>query len=217
MRFRAHQWKKRWFRHQSSNCYLEDVGFDKTVLERIHVGKFSYGPLNVRFLGSPAEQLTIGNYCSIGPGVLFILSGGHDYRRCTNYPVVAATNQSNETLSKGPIIVGDDVWVGTNAMILSGVQIGQGAVIGAGAVVAKDVPPYAIVVGNPATVIKYRFSEAVISKMLTVDFSQIDLLACDLKKTTETITDSNVDSVVAELQKHFTSDRVGHRINLGRK
>lgn len=69
-----------------------------------------------------------------------------------------------EAVSKGDIIVGDDVWVGYGATILSGVHIGQGAVIAAGAVVNKDVPPYAIVGGIPAKVIKYRFSESVCKK-----------------------------------------------------
>ena len=66
------------------------------------------------------------------------------------------------------------MWIGTNAIILGGVKVGQGAIIGAGAVVAKDIPSYAVVVGNPARVVKYRFSEDLIQKMLKIDFSRID-------------------------------------------
>ena len=80
----------------------------------------------------------------------------------------------NEGISKGDIIIADDVWVGAGAIILSGVHIGQGAVVAAGAVITKDVPPYAIVGGVPAKVIKYRFSDDLIAELLKVDFSQLD-------------------------------------------
>jgi acetyltransferase-like isoleucine patch superfamily enzyme len=66
---------------------------------------------------------------------------------------------------KEPVVIGNDVWIGTGAIILRGLSVGDGAVIGAGAVVTKDVPPYAIVAGNPARVIKYRFEEAVIKRI----------------------------------------------------
>ena len=72
---------------------------------------------------------------------------------------------------KGPIIVGDDVWIGLNSIILSGVTIGQGAVIGARSVVAKDVPPYAVYVGNK--VVKYRFNDDIIQKLLKFDYSKL--------------------------------------------
>ena len=79
-----------------------------------------------------------------------------------------------EAISKGDIIVGDDVWIGYGATILSGVYIGQGAVIAVGAVVSKDVPAYAIVGGIPAKVIKYRFSESVCKTLEKIDYSKID-------------------------------------------
>ena len=75
-------------------------------------------------------------------------------------------------LTNGDIVVGDDVWVGQRAIIMSGVNIGQGAVIGAGAIVTKNVPPYAIVGGIPAKVIRYRFSEELIQELLKIDYSK---------------------------------------------
>ena len=78
-----------------------------------------------------------------------------------------------EAISKGDIIVDDDVWIGYGATILSGVHIGQGAVIAAGAVVTKDVPPYAIVGGVPAKVIKYRFSPEIIQQLMKLDYSKL--------------------------------------------
>ena len=99
----------------------------------------------------------------------------------------------NEALSKGDIIIGDDVWFGTNALICSGVKIGQGAVIAAGAVVTKDVEPYAIVGGNPAKLIKYRFSEPLRKRLCNIDLvklydkftkEDIDLIYSDLNEET---------------------------------
>ena len=81
--------------------------------------------------------------------------------------------ESLEGTSKGDIIVADDVWIGYRATILSGVHIGQGAVIAAGAVVTKDVPPYAIVGGVPARVIKYRFPEEMVGELMRIDYSKL--------------------------------------------
>lgn len=82
--------------------------------------------------------------------------------------------EEKEAWSKGPIVIGNDVWIGMDSMILSGVTIGQGAVIAAGSVVTKDVPPYAIVGGNPAKVIKYRFEPQIIDRLLKIEFSNIN-------------------------------------------
>ena len=82
-------------------------------------------------------------------------------------------SQAYEAISKGDIIVENDVWIGYRATILSGVNIGQGAIIAAGSVVTKDVPPYAIVGGVPAKVIKYRFPPEMIGELLKVDYSQL--------------------------------------------
>lgn len=79
--------------------------------------------------------------------------------------VLTAVNNI-DVLSKGAIEIGHDVWIGTNAIILSGVTIGTGAIVGAGSLVAKDVPPYAIVAGNPAKVLRFRFSDELIAKLL---------------------------------------------------
>lgn len=83
-------------------------------------------------------------------------------------------NYEVEALTKGPIIVKDDVWIGFGSFVLSGVTIGQGAVVAAGSVVTKDVPPYAIVGGNPARVIRYRFSNEQVDTLKRIDFSEID-------------------------------------------
>ena len=89
------------------------------------------------------------------------------------YPVKQKILNTGSALCKGPIIIEDDVWIGESAIIMSGVHIGRGAIIGAGAVVTKNIPPYAVAVGVPATVIKYRFGRDVIDKLVNVDFKKI--------------------------------------------
>lgn len=118
------------------------------------------------------DQIVIGKYCSVAEGVRFILSGEHNHQSVSTFPFVDRYTKKKlsykDTHTKGPIEVGNDVWIGFNALILSGVKIGDGAVIGAGSVVATDVPPYAIVVGNPCHVKKYRFSEMQIAMLLRI-------------------------------------------------
>jgi len=114
----------------------------------------------------------VGSFCSIAADVC-VGMGTHDLNKLSTSPLF--TEKQNGTGSswteKAPfpfnkVIVGNDVWIGERAMILGGLSIGDGAVIGAGAVVTKDVPPYAIVGGVPAKIIRYRFSEDVISRLV---------------------------------------------------
>ena len=140
-------------------------------LDKVIVGKATYGVLNVLTFNEQ-NSLIIGNYCSIAPNVWFIVSADHRLDTFSTYPFKSKIYPQNvlEGKSKGNIVVHDDVWIGCNAIILSGVHIGRGAVIAAGAVVTKDVPAYAIVAGNPARVVKMRFSEEIISKLMTISF-----------------------------------------------
>ena len=112
--------------------------------DKVFVGKKTYGGLNVMTFNNDTK-LIIGNCCSIAGGVQFLLDSGHKLNTITTFPLKSKCfGLDEEVISKGDIIVGDDVWIGTNAIICSGVQIGQGAVIAAGAIVTKDVEPYAI-------------------------------------------------------------------------
>lgn len=144
-------------------------------LDLVEVGDSTYGILNV-FCTGRDEKLRIGSFCSIAPDVSFVLNNEHRTDAFSTYPfkVLMLDQKEPEAFSKGGITVNDDVWIGYRATILDGVTIGQGAVVAAGAVVAKDVPPYAVVGGNPAGVIKMRFDDAAIEKLLQVDFSKID-------------------------------------------
>ncbi|MGL5056657.1 MAG: CatB-related O-acetyltransferase [Fusobacteriaceae bacterium] len=145
-------------------------------IELVKVGDYSYGPLNIKYWGTEKEGLEIGNFVSIAEGVKFILGGNHEVNTFTTYPFrVMILQEKIEAWTKGPIVIKDDVWIGMDSLILSGVTIGQGAIIAAGSVITKDVVPYSIVGGNPAKVIKYRYSKEIIDEMLTFDWSKANL------------------------------------------
>lgn len=130
--------------------------------------------LNVTSFSPKDTWLKIGSYCSIAEGVRFLLAGEHQLHSISTYPFkVKVFGEAYEAGSKGDIIVRDDVWIGQSAVICSGVTIGQGAVVAAGAVVTKDVAPYAIVGGNPAKLIRYRFSEELCRQLLRIDVAAL--------------------------------------------
>ena len=121
------------------------------------------------------DQLIIGSFCSIGTGVSFIMAGnqGHWVEWVSTFPFhYAAEEYMREAptgyLPAGDTEVGDDVWIGAEAMLMPGVKIGNGAIIGARSVVTKSVDPYTIVAGNSAKPIRKRFSEAQIDQLLEI-------------------------------------------------
>lgn len=143
-------------------------------MDRITIGKKTYGPIDAMF-SNVHSCLKIGNYCSIARGVKFLPDDDHPVNLISTYPFKSlCLTGEMEAVSKGDIVVDDDVWIGYGATVLSGVHIGQGAVVAAGAVVTKDVPAYAIVGGVPAKVIKYRFAPEMIRKLLKVDYSALE-------------------------------------------
>jgi chloramphenicol O-acetyltransferase type B len=107
--------------------------------------------------------LRIGSYCSIAENVQIFLGGQHRTDWVSTYPFPAFLPQAkhikNFGSSRGDVVVGSDVWLCTNCTILSGVTIGHGAVIASGAVITRDVAPYAVMVGNPAEQVRWRFDE----------------------------------------------------------
>lgn len=163
--------RKKWRKLNPHNSTIAKNHYNQAMVK---VGNRTYGELTV-YTHNNCNKLIIGNYCSIGPNVQFVLSADHRIDTISSFPYnVKIMGKRNEGISKGDIIIADDVWVGAGAIILSGVHIGQGAVVAAGAVITKDVPPYAIVGGVPAKVIKYRFSDDLIAELLKVDYSQLD-------------------------------------------
>lgn len=125
------------------------------------------------------DKLQIGKFCSIACGVKFLFnSANHTLSSLSTYPFplffeewgLEKKDVTNAWDNKGDIVIGNDVWIGYEAVVLAGVTIGDGAIIGTRAVVTKDVPPYTIVGGVPAKPIKKRFSEETISALLEIQW-----------------------------------------------
>ncbi len=154
---------------------ISHPGFDSTLPTltsedpRVSVGCYTYG--NPRLLlWTDRERIQIGKYCSIAENVTILGGGEHRTDWVTTFPLsiafgLAQAWQDGIPATKGPTVIGNDVWIGYGAMILSGVHIGDGAVIGAGSVVSGHVPAYAIAAGNPGKLIKMRFPPEIVESL----------------------------------------------------
>jgi virginiamycin A acetyltransferase len=164
------------------------TAFLKAIVDHpmIEVGDYSYyddarGPehfvarcvrYHFDFMG---DRLIIGRYVAIATGVQFVMNGAnHPMDGFSTYPfdMLGFTDDVDLTdagrTSRGDTVIGHDVWIGREAVILPGVQIGEGAIVGTRAVVSRDVPPFAVVAGNPARVVRRRFEDATVAALLDV-------------------------------------------------
>lgn len=160
----------------------EEIVFTNNIRRYHHVtiGRGTYG---VKEIWEDVDEsiydispwnITIGNFCSFSSNVSFLLfkSHIHDYSSVTTYPfaqwLIKERKFQEDISTDRNVSIGNDVWVGHGAIFINAVKIGDGAVIGAHAVVRENVPAYAVVMGNPAKIVKYRFSEEIIRKLLTI-------------------------------------------------
>lgn len=132
------------------------------------IGEWTYGSPNVGSWGEGAS-LRIGRFCSIASDVTIMLGGEHRMDWVTTYPFSALFEEASQYIghprTKGDVTIGHDVWIGYDALILSGVRVGNGAVVGARSVVTSDVAPYTVVAGNPARVVRSRFPASVVEAL----------------------------------------------------
>ena len=169
---------------------FKGITLDKQVTQpNIHVGRYSYysGYYHghsfddcARFIlpDADADKLVIGSFCSIGSGAAFIMAGNQGHRNdwVSSFPffwmpdVPAFAQARNGFQPAGDTVIGNDVWIGSEAVIMPGVTIGHGAVIGTRSLVARDVEPYMIVGGNPAKPIRKRFDDARIAMLMEMQW-----------------------------------------------
>jgi len=207
------------YKHWSEIKYLKDI----VTNPLIEVGEYSYysgyygnsnfedgcvrylwGDQKSRELFNPIEsnnwsldKLIIGRYVCIASGVIILMGGNHNHNPdwISVYPFESHIKDSYKP--KGYTIIGNDVWIGMEAIIMPGVKIGDGAIIGARSVVTKDVEPYSIVCGNPAKEIKKRFTLDEINKLKEIRWYDWD------KKEVESISHIISSSSIDELYSYY--------------
>jgi acetyltransferase-like isoleucine patch superfamily enzyme len=161
-------WIKRFIKKRKSReirklpKFLRGQARFRSIYPEYSIGVGSYGVPLVHDW-QEGSTLKIGSYCSIAEGVQIFLGGLHRSDWISTYPFPAmvpeAAHIKGYNGTKGDVVIGSDVWICSNSTILSGVTIGDGAIIAAGAMVVKNVEPYAVVAGNPARLIRWRFNE----------------------------------------------------------
>lgn len=169
------------------------------TLKACTVGDHTYGHPDV-WAYDEATPLEIGRFCAFSDRVQIILGGDHDMTGLSTYPVELFFRKNGESRdrSKGPLIIGSDVWIGHGATIMSGLTIGHGAVIGAKSVVTKDVAPYAIVSGSPAVTVGQRLPPATVELMLRLAWWDWDIE--DISANSDTILQADPDRLRALIE-----------------
>ena len=196
-----------------SLCYIKNV----VKNPRIIIGDYTYyddvdgadqfEKHVTHFYDFIGDKLIIGKFCAIAKGVEFVMNGANHRMDCvTTYPFYimgcdwgsAIAPVKDELPLKGDTIVGNDVWIGQNVTIMPGVHIGDGSIIGTNSVVAKDIPPYAIAVGNPCRVVRKRFHDELIEILLKLRWWNKSIE--EIEKLMPILSSSNLEKVKEELK-----------------
>jgi virginiamycin A acetyltransferase len=163
--------------HLVTNIARSTISSKAKIVGPAQVGNCNIGDYTYVGSNSVISLTTIGKFCSIGPN-FFCGFGIHPTNGLSTSPAFYSKNgqcgisfsEENKVTENLPITIGNDVFIGMNVTVLDGVTIGDGAVIGAGAIVSKDIPAYAIAVGSPIKVIRYRFDEITVKKLLDIQW-----------------------------------------------
>lgn len=208
------------------NIVYPIIGYDKEIYikptiknQNIIVGDFSYIADDnfeshvTHHYDFNGDKLIIGKFCQIATGVEFVMNGAnHQMNAVSTFPFYTLEGwdmeppRTTDLPLKGDTIIGNDVWIGQNAVILPGVHIGDGAIIGANSVVGSDVSPYTIVIGNPARVIRKRFDDELIALML--QFRWWDKTVEEINSLIPLLTNSNLDEVKQRIKELIQSDEM---------
>ncbi len=165
------------------------------------VGAHSYAPPSyVRVVAGDSARVLIGRWCSLASDVEIMPGGNHRIDTVTTYPMhrrlgLDGVEHSGEPWSKGDVVIGNDVWIGRGAKILSGVQIGDGAVVAAWSVVTKNVDPYSIVAGVPARLVRLRFAPETVESLLRIRWWDWD--DADILERIDELTGTDLDAFAA--------------------
>jgi acetyltransferase-like isoleucine patch superfamily enzyme len=160
------------------------------------IGAYTYG--KPKIYGAPGS-VSIGKFCSIADGVTLYCGGEHRIDWVSAYNFGEKMGCGSCTRSNGKVTIGNDVWIGDGALLLSGVTVADGAVIGARAVVTKDVAPYEIVAGNPARHIRYRFSEGQIAALQAICWWEWPIEK--IRENFDLILSDDIDAFIAKHDK----------------
>ena len=194
-----------------NNCSLGDFSrvYESDLQDRVKVDRNNFilktqiGAYTYTGQFTVIMHANIGKFCSISWGVT-IGAGEHDYTKVTTHDFLYNSDYDLNDRSvaydrfEKHLTIGNDVWIGANVTVVRGVHVANGAVIGANSVVTKDVPPYAIVAGCPAKIIKYRFSEDIIKRLENVAWW--DLSSEAIKRQYEVFASENINDVLDKLE-----------------
>lgn len=156
-------------------CIRDDASYwlkDYLPSDRLTAGEYTYFDTRITFgLWQPEDRVIIGKFCSLAKDITIFGGGEHFTDRATTYPFVLMfaeerTERLVDAKKTNHTNIGHDVWLGYGATVMSGVKIGNGAIVGAKTVVAKDIPDYAVAIGNPARIVRYRFQPQTIARLL---------------------------------------------------
>jgi acetyltransferase-like isoleucine patch superfamily enzyme len=177
-----------------------------TVYEVLKVGTHTYGRENLQVLfRDSGERVQIGKFCSLAKDITIFLGGSHRHDWITTFPfghveldVFGREQSEGHPSSKGSVLIGNDVWIGQGVTIMSGVRIGDGAVIAANSHIVNDIPPFGIVGGNPGKLIKLRFDEETIARLMNVKWW--DFPIDEVNRIKMTISQSPTEEILSELE-----------------